>query len=318
MGLIAAVFFVFLSFPVFAEETLVLRAADTPAECVTSLDYYKASEKDAATFILRGGYSRDNDDPVEGHYETAVIDLELAGKRLPDGRTCLHLVSTPILSTERHNAAGWAANFYLRPMAVSHFFEGKWALFAPAKSGVGLWVVPFTTPPYALAGKAGKLDRPAVETTGIRSVAFLGAFTDGHYNGRAYLQTEGRGFTNVDDSDYNTVRHVIEWTVSLDKGLPVNVVKPLYAQADPTGPKYIRFQNEVRLVTPTWNGSILASGDRKFHAVSLMWKDVLTVMEKDREVKYGKYDLMPVIQDAIKADPLARLEEPIGRFTKKR
>lgn len=286
----------------------------TPSECTTFLDYAKPMQNDAASFVLRSGYSRDNDDPKEGNYETAIFDLELVGKSLPNGKTCLHLVVTPILLTEIKNAEGWAKTFFLRPLSVHQSVNGKWEPIGGARrNGFPFSVVKFDRPPYLASGKLAKADRPANERVGLRAVAYLGIFDDGSYTGRTFLQKENGGFSNVDHSDYDSVRHVLDWTLSLQNGQPVNPTKVTDRQP-------VHFPNEVYFVTPKWHNTLVLEDGKwgiKQHSVMLLWKDVVLVAKAPKP-HYGTYNLLDTLQGVLNADASAASMSPIGRLPIKR
>lgn len=215
-------------------------------ECEISHNYISGDPL-APTFILRSGYSRDNDDVAEGHYETAVFDLELVGRTVGD-KTCLYLVNTTTLSSEANNAAGWTNQFFIRKAGSSiEPIQNSAARFSVIQQDQASYLSNQKYIPFEEPRPEGKV--------ALFHYTFLGAVPDGIYVGKIFYQAptgwrQGQPlFENRDDSKYE-VRHVLQWSVSLPSGLVTDASK-------------------VRFVTPKW------SGGEKTHTVKLMWRDVI-------------------------------------------
>jgi hypothetical protein len=295
------------------------------AEC--SLRYtYDTADRLGPAFFARAGYSRDNDDVLEGHFETAVLDFELVGFPDPKGQgTCLYLVSTSVLMQEAQSAAGWVNAWFARPAGtVSVLASGRVPKTAPLASAAPSKVLkeqiasymqngmPDTKMPAALV--RGEDRGPSVS---LRTETLLGRFGDGKHGGRVYFQKAGRLdakgnglFLTQDDSSYDLVRHVLEWRVELQSGMPVNIERPLL---DPrTKSESGDFANQVKLLTPSWHGvaevpipSQPGKMEIKKHSVALLWRDVL-VKSENRNPAYGKTDLYQLLSKTSSTEVMGK------------
>ncbi len=302
-----------LSFP--------LSAGDCPLHYT-----YDATDRKAPTFFVRAGYSRDNDDFVEGHFETAVFDFELVGFPDASGQgTCLYLVSSAVLVQDAQNADSWVKAWFARPAGtVSALASGKTPKTAPERSAAPSVVVredkaaymrngfPDSKMPTALVRAEDR--RPSVS---LRSETFLGRFPDGRHGGHVYFQkasaldSKGNGlFANQDDSNYEFVRQVLEWRVELKDGMPVNIHRPLVdaRTRDESGD----FANQVKLINPAWHGVAKVplpnqpgKMETKKHSVALLWRDVL-VKSENRDPVYDKTDLYALLSQAASSEVLGK------------
>lgn len=290
--------------------------------CDIRLDYKNPNGPAAATLILRSGYSRDNDDSLQGNYETAVLDLELVGRKLPTGEVCLFLVTTSTLSEEAESAQTWASQYFLRRASVYSLDPNtkEWLVQSGlAERGDSSHVVQHVIPPYAEAGKYQVADGRTNQRVSVRSANYLGAFKSGRYSGQSFLQSGHTSFANQDASDYNVVRHIVEWSIELKDG-ELNIPDQSYVTTVAQKP-VVRFTNQVRLLVPPWNGSVVASSNGskevKYHHVSLMWLDAVVSRCPNGTCKLYRYDLLATLKTETEKDPQLGLENEIGRLKKK-
>lgn len=289
---------------------------------------YDASDPRGPAFFVRAGYSRDNDDFIEGHFETAVFDFDLVGFPSASGKgTCLYLVSSAVLVQDAKNAGGWVKAWFARPAGtVSVLASGRTPKTAPAASAAPSVVLKETIAAYMSNGfpdskMPSALVRPQdrLPSVSLRSETFLGRFEDGKHGGLVYFQkatgfdAKGNGsFSNRDDSNYDLVRQVLEWRVELKGGMPVNVTRPLVDSR--TGRETGDFANQVKLLNPSWHGvtkvaipSQPGKMETKKHSVALLWRDVL-VKSENRNPVYDKTDLYALLGEANSLETLgARL-----------
>lgn len=295
--------------------------AQTASRCPVTLTY-DAMAADSPDFFVRAGYSRDNDDPKEGSYETAVLDLELYGRKSPNaGKVCVYLSVSPILSSESENAGGWAKNFFLRQHSAYQLANQEWKGVNAPETFSRFTVVHSEQHPMFQNGKFGERSNKG-RTTSLSSKLFLGEFADGVYAGRVYMQmatgTDKRGlpqFSNGDDSPY-LVRHVVEWRLKLKDSAPIEpavVVAEAGTKGDTAG-----FANSVRLITPKWHDTVVDSGggrrENKKHHATLMWKDLLDRDPTTAGRAYQKWNQLVELNRA--KEP--KSDEEFGRLPPKR
>jgi hypothetical protein len=310
---------------------LFVTSLATAAPCAlhSTLD---ARDPLAPDFVLRSGYSRDNDDAAEGHYETAIFDLELVGHKQADGSgVCVYFVSTSTLKEHQAKASSYAAAWYVRKAGIHAVSGGAWKeIEAVSPYGVASKPQSRTVAGYMDGRMGAEFVRPGDKgpSVELRSELLLGKFTDGKYYGRVFFQgPTGRqrngspAFTNTDDSNYDIVRHVAEWRLELSGGALLNpdgmaAVK----QYDGSVPI---FRNQVRLATPAWNGSpvvIRASPrevENKYHSVGLLWRDVVALQKGEAGARsYLRYNLYAQLRSKLPAG--VTLDERTDRLSVKR
>jgi len=311
---------------------LALSRTGQSEEC--SLHYgYDPNESNAPTFFIRAGYSRDNDDPSEGHFETAIFDLELVGHASADGSVvCLYALVTSHLRSENQNAESWARAWFT-------VGAGLWKLseqdlqWKPLLNNMGVApskVLHFPTTPYADPGQRKmrdefiRLNEPGQPSIALRTETFLGKLTDGVYSGRLFFQTptgrDGLGkpvFNNTDDNDYNVVRHVARWRIRLLDGKLSRVTE--------NSPEINRsvavagFFNQIRLIQPSWDGTRMTSEGQtevKYHSVGLVWRDVVEKRESaEGQARYFRTDLYSILREQKAPQPVS--EERLERLPEK-
>jgi len=296
-------------------------AAEPPCEVSFTND---AADPNSPDFLVRAGYSRDNDDPREGSYETAVIDIELYGRKTQAGKACVYLSVRPLLSTEPENAGGWSQNFFVRNHSLHRLIdsEQKWASQNLPSVFTRFSPIRTNQDPVTEFGKYAKTNQTRYSTA-LDARIFLGELEDGVVAGRVYLQAptgrDGTGqpqFTNHDDSVY-LVRHVIEWRLDLHESLPRNPVALTLTARNGRDIKV--FGNSVSIVSPAWNKTKVESSPRsgvwemKEHRTLLMWKDVLDRKLNSSVPLYQKWDQLK----ALEAPESQPHEEVLGRLPAK-
>ena len=200
---------------------------------------------------------------------------------------------------QARGAHNWAKQWFLRTAGAFSNKEEVWTeIESFGKKVAAAQVVHFTSAPYLHNQKIAQASvraKDGGEQFSLQHTVLLGAFDDGAYSGRLFFQkptsqtTQGASFTNIDDSNYAVVRHVLEWQLELKDGLPSDIQK--VRDYEDGGRVVPRFANQLRMAKPSWDKGV--PGTKK-HGVGLLWRDVLVNNGK----AFVRYDLLKTLQTA--------------------
>ena len=287
-------------------------------ECPIEFDYQRAGAPNTPDFVIRAGYSRDNDDPAEGNFETGVFDLEILGRKSRTKKfVCLHAVIGFTMSSHLASADAYASGYVLRVremFARSNERDDFIQISDPVKAWHNFTLNrhPYSSPPF-LNEKLGKyrdnrkMD-PRLQGATLRSEIYLGQFVDGEYKGIIYAgsptskQNGSLIFSSAKDDNYNNTRHVIEWRFNLEQ-LELVIDRTMHAEIyanESSETPY--FTNQIRFRQPAWHNTITNTSfgnaapkmELKKHRATLMWRDILNKEMHNNIPAYRKIDLLPI------------------------
>ena len=304
---------------------------------------YNATDANSPDYMVRAGYSRGNDDPQQdgqkdiradipeaeqGNFETAVLDLELFARKMPQGVFVMAEVTANVVELVE-SAPGWAKQWGARSLGYEQLDANKqWRVVVPA-SNVG---EPFVFTPLAnlqngTFTQVGKMAEdnarpvPAQASALLKTTLPIGMLKDGIYRGRFTLEDHDGVLANgkvkyaaPNPQNYAKTRHIVEWHLYIEDGRFKGVTDLVHDDTTNMPPV---FNNQIALITPPWNGREVMERTgkvTKYHHVGLVWRDV--VRKSDDGKNYMRTDLLTSLKqvDSVVHERIGRLPRKVDVF----